>query len=272
MSLLTRSWRYFTGYFWTDLAHAWTDFRRADFGFAAAGLRSRFSPSKRVTVPVNGVGPVMVRPRDSDFETLRQIFRDNGYGMLPRHVQTALQERYQAILAAGKVPVIVDAGANIGAASVWFKNRYPQAAIVAIEPEPANAALARANVAGLDKVEVVEAAIGSEPGHVAIVDVGDSYGFRTERSEAGCAVVTITDCVARVPGGVLFIAKIDIEGFEGDLFEQNIEWIDEALLVYVEPHEWMLPGARSSSSFQRAFGQRDFALHLSGENLVYVRN
>ena len=30
--------------------------------------------------------------------------------------------------------VIVDAGANIGLASVWFANRFPQAKIIAIEP------------------------------------------------------------------------------------------------------------------------------------------
>ena len=38
-----------------------------------------------------------------------------------------------------------------------------------------------------------------------------------------------------------FIAKIDIEGFEDDLFSKNTAWIDRFPLLIIELHDWMLP-------------------------------
>jgi hypothetical protein len=47
--------------------------------------------------------------------------------------------------------------------------------------------------------------------------------------------------------------------------------LDDAFAVYIEPHDWMLPGQGSSRSFQAAFGARDFEIFLRGENLIYIR-
>jgi hypothetical protein len=41
--------------------------------------------------------------------------------------------------------------------------------------------------------------------------------------------------------------------------------------VFIEPHEWMMPGKATSRSFQLEFGKRDFDLLLNGEGLLYVR-
>jgi len=59
----------------------------------------------------------------------------------------------------GLRPLIIDAGANIGASPIYFLSRYPDALVVAIEPERNNCALLRSNCEGLD-VRVIEAAIG----------------------------------------------------------------------------------------------------------------
>lgn len=83
--------------------------------------------------------------------------------------------------------------------------------------------------------------------------------------------LTIDQAVATVPAGSLLIAKIDIEGFESDLFDGDLRWMDDVHVIFLEPHDWMLPGRRTSRSFQAALGQRDFELFLSGENLIYVR-
>src|SRR5438045_2197564 len=49
----------------------------------------------------------------------------------------------------GPVDVVLDVGANIGAAAVLFRERWPAAAIYAFEPDPTNFALLEQNVASL---------------------------------------------------------------------------------------------------------------------------
>ena len=122
---------------------------------------------------------------------------------------------------------------------------------------------------------VVEAAIGAKPGKVVVENAfGVSWGLQTRRTDVssdGVPILPISDLIKKVEGGRLLIVKIDIEGFESDLFSENIDWLDEPSLVIIEPHDWMLPGKRSSRGFQRAFAERDFDLILNAENLFYFK-
>lgn len=213
-----------------------------------------------------------IRTGDSDMAAIRQVFIDRQYDFSwPQHLSDRMQARYEAILAAGEKPIIVDAGANIGAAALWFGRRFPEANIVAIEPDPSNASLLRRNVAGRPHQVVLEAAVGSVPGRVSLVHEGLSWAIRTERSERGIEIVTIEDAFRASGGTTPFIVKIDIEGFESDLFAANTDWIARCHAVIIEPHDWMLPGQRSSGSFQKAMGELPFEIFLQGENLVYAR-
>lgn len=72
-------------------------------------------------------------------------------------------------------------------------------------------------------------------------------------------------------GGTPFLAKIDIEGFESDLFSSSTEWLSDVSVVFIEPHDWLYPGKKTSRSFQRAMAEQDFEIHLMGENIAYVR-
>jgi FkbM family methyltransferase len=224
------------------------------------------------TVPIPHVGPVHIRPCESDAATLRQVFTEQQYDLgAGSPVLARAQRRYEDILAAGDVPVVVDAGANVGAASLWFRLAWPEATVVAVEPEKGNATVLRKNLDGKPGFVVMEAAIGARHGAVAIENAETGWGARTVRAETGIPMVTMQDAVAEVPRGRLFIAKIDIEGFEQDLFSENTEWLAQAFIVLVEPHDWMFPGRHTSRSFQRAMAEHDFELFISGENLIYVR-
>ena len=112
--------------------------------------------------------------------------------------------------------------------------------------------------------------IGAEAGHVTVLKGGKSASVTTERAAHGCPVITIDQAVASVPNGVPFIVKVDIEGFEQDLFGSNLDWIDRSAAIFIEPHDWMFPDQSTSKSFQRAMGERRFAIYVSGENLLYV--
>jgi len=173
------------------------------------------------------------------------------------------------------VPVIIDAGANIGASAVWFANQFPLAQVMAIEPEPANARLCRMNLEPCPNARLLEGAIGAASGSVSLVNPnGEAVAFRTVRQEAsgGIRVYTVPEILSEVPNGHLFIVKVDIQGFENDLFAANTKWVRDTKVVIVEPHDWMLPGQRTSQSFRKTLGGLDFEVLLRGENLIYVNN
>jgi hypothetical protein len=93
----------------------------------------------------------------------------------------------------------------------------------------------------------------------------------TSRSiEGEVPIVTIPELVSTVPDGRLFGAKIDIEGFESDVFSQNTDWLNDLKFLFLEPHDWMLPGAKTSREFQKRLAHCDFDIIVAGENLLYV--
>ena len=197
------------------------DLGRGGPSFFFSGIFSKISRAETIGVKLSGNARALVRPGQSDFSTLRQVFRDQEY-RLPERVAERVDREIKRIRASGSVPVVVDAGANIGAASIWFRSRFPEAAIVAIEPDASNAAIARKNIAGLRGVILIEAAVGAEAGFVSVIAAEQGWAVKTERASTGCPVVTIDQAVKAVPSGKLLAVKIDIEGFESDLFKSNL--------------------------------------------------
>ena len=76
---------------------------------------------------------------------------------------------------------LVDAGANIGLASLYFANRFPSANIIAIEPEQSNFDLLRKNVAPYETITPIRAALWHENGIIKLVDPErlGKWGFMT---------------------------------------------------------------------------------------------
>ncbi|MGN6848681.1 MAG: FkbM family methyltransferase [Sphingomicrobium sp.] len=233
---------------------------------------ARFRKDRVARVHVPRIGAVAIRAGDSDIETLRETFVMRRYDFAGSNpVNQRVHARYRSVLANGGKPIIVDAGANIGAVSLSFAAQFPDASIVAIEPHPANAALLRRNLEQHGNCVVLEAAIGAERGFVSLHNESYSWGIRTERAASGVPMITIEDAFRASGGDTPLIVKIDIEGFERDLFASNTGWIEQSYVVGIEPHDWMLPGELSSRSFQQAMSRHPFELIIDGDNLLYVR-
>ena len=121
-------------------------------------------------------------------------------------------------------PTIVDCGANLGLSVLYFKHRFPDATIVAFEPEEANYALLNKNIIAnaLTDLTCHRIALGGEDG---------SAVFHTEPSKTGSVMGTVGAPSARphltatqtVPVKRLSsyletpvdLLKLDIEGSEG---------------------------------------------------------
>ena len=86
--------------------------------------------------PYKNSAPVYIRENSSDTAVFNQVFYRNEYNI-------ELKEEPE---------IIIDCGANIGLASVYFANKYPGALIIAIEPEPSNYEMLIKNTANYSNI------------------------------------------------------------------------------------------------------------------------
>jgi FkbM family methyltransferase len=246
----------------------------AVFGPGAAKiLAARVLGYQHVKVRLRGLGTVLLRLNDSDYWSFQQVFITGIYEISTTPQGQRLQSVYHRLLESGITPVIIDAGANVGAATLWFANAFPEAAIFAIEPERNTFAVCRQNTASRPNIRVIEGAIGARPGWVEVGSAAVSWSATTSRAEHGSiAIYTVPDIFEMAgPNRALFIVKVDIEGFEAELFEENTQWIADTFAIFVEPHDWIFPGKKTSYSMQKSLFGIGFELLVQHENIMLVR-
>ena len=208
-----------------------------------------------------------------DYTVLNQVFVNEEYDVarLPQH--QSLIETYRRMVEARQTPLILDCGANIGMAAAYFTDRFPEARVIAVEPEKGNFDLATRNCRHRN-VDLIHAAIASENTSGSLIDPGfGGWSYRVQTGAApaaeGIRMISI-DSLLMDPAYQHcqpFIVKIDIEGFEEELFSKNTDWVDKFPLLIIELHDWMLPGQGSSRPFLSTISRlnRDFV--YIGENV-----
>lgn len=165
--------------------------------------------------------PVRFSDRDGFLHSVREIFFDKVYRFDARREK----------------PRIVDAGANIGLSIIYFKRLYPDATIVAYEPDNEIFALLQANTGHYEGVELREAAAwtadteltffreGSLAGSVAMdyLNRGKEVKVRAERLKT------------ELQKGPVDFLKIDIEGAENSVLfdiEPELSTVDFLFFEY----------------------------------------
>jgi FkbM family methyltransferase len=241
--------------------------------FGLGVLRRHLRHSNPVfKVRLRDYGRIYLRADSIDLDLARVVLVDGTYDVpWPEPASDRLQRTYRTILAAGRKPVIVNAGGYIGLSALWFAREWPEAEIVSVEPLPANLALLRRNLAGRPHHTIIEAALGSNRGKAAVCEDMEPCAAQIKRARTGIDIITVDDAVASVDGGDAFICNIDIEGFEKDLFAANTDWIDRFALVIIEPHDGTDPGAFLSRNFRREMADRPFDMYARGGALHFVR-
>lgn len=223
---------------WKDLRHYSRSFGWRGVEFALKTRSLKEPVEVEVFCPSAGRA-VTLRLGTSDLATYEKIFADREYHFEP----------------AKSPEVILDAGANIGLASLFFAARFPAARIIAIEPEDSNFALLVRNTAAFPRIVPIQAALWGVDAHVNVVDPGlDKWGFQARAvGEAGPAgvchsVVGMTvDRIMREQGlDYIDILKMDIEGGEIEVFNGGGEWLGRVGLLIAELHERYRPGCDRS--------------------------
>jgi FkbM family methyltransferase len=143
--------------------------------------------------------------------------------------------------------LIVDIGANEGNFSAAVAGLAPGARIIACEPNPAPRERLRARLGS--KVEIVDAAIGAEPGHATfnITAMDHNSSLRMPRSEKMGALlqqegwevterldVEVTTLDALVGDRDVAVVKLDVQGAEMDVLMGGGEALRRTQAVLME--------------------------------------
>ena len=179
--------------------------------------------------------------------------------------------------------LIIDCGSNIGCSTNFFLNDYENSKIISIEPDMNNFEMLVKNVKNNERVKLINTAISNEVINFEVQ--GDPTNLEDSRGKNIVDVldnnlpksIKINDILSQKENKDYFpyLIKIDIEGYENNLFESNTEWVDQFKIIIIELHDWMLPGKSSSKNFFKVIAEsmkkhnRDMV--IKGENLISIK-
>jgi len=196
--------------------------------------------------------PVAVRSGTADASTLEKIFVWDEYDLAyPDSIRT-----------------IIDAGANIGLSAVFFATRFPDAKIVAVEPEANNFALLQQNASPYPQVTPLRAALWSEDTNLTLTnpsDRVDSYRFAASAGEHSVQAFSVPSLLDRFGMPAVDVLKIDIEGAESQVFAGNPAWVDRVRMFIVELH-----GDEARERFFTATAGLPARRYRRGENEIVI--
>jgi FkbM family methyltransferase len=199
-----------------------------------------------------------LRPDTKDLETFEEVFLSNIYNtLLPFEPKT-----------------IVDAGANVGLASAFFKLKYPNSEIVAIEIENRNVEMIKKNTQSFKNVTVLERALYNKKAFFKIEDpynATNSFQIKevAETEKYDIQSITLDEIIETNNWETIDVLKIDIEGAEKQLFEENYkDWLPRTKVIMVETHDRMMP--KCSYTVMKTINEFNFILFTTTEGtLIY---
>jgi len=159
-------------------------------------------------------------------------------------------------------PRIIDGGANIGLACIYWKQRWPQAQVTAFEADPSIASVLRANLsaAGIVDVEVVESALSDKEGTLRFQRDGGDAGRLSEGGDLEVSAVRLRPYL-RQPVDLL---KLDIEGAETDVLLDCADMLDNVARIFVEYHS-LVGTPQQLGELHDLLASSGFRLHVKTE-------
>ena len=200
---------------------------------------------------------VYFRPVTSDIHSFEQVLVNRDY-------------RFKTEF---PVNTIIDAGANAGYASIYFSHHYPDARIIALEPEESNCDIIRMNMKGSSRFYLEPYALWDKNTKLSLVDENTSkwsFRFSDEGSGRKYAAVNMRSLFDKYAIESLDLCKIDIEGAEKTVFSTPDAdwWLQRTRVLFVELHERFEPG--TENIFFETMKRNSFTCRISGENILAI--
>jgi len=165
------------------------------------------------------------------------LFYRRPYELLHTYTEVFNQQIYK-FKASAQTPLIIDCGSNIGVSVLYFKALYPEATVIAFEPDGQNFALLEKNVTAnkLQNVTLNNAAVWVHNNEISFSSSGSEASHISnviDSKTASIAAFRLNDLLEQ-HNGIDFL-KIDIEGAEDAVLAdcaKNLEKVNHLFLEY----------------------------------------
>jgi FkbM family methyltransferase len=208
-------------------------------------------------------GNVFLRRTGSDILTFHEVMRDQVYDVVSRYVEDCGS--------------IIDLGANIGLASLYFAHTYPSSVVLAVEPNPDTYDILELNLqqlieggrcktlkaAGWGAATTLGGKIGVDQHHFSAFAVEEAKG--NGEHIKGLPMSELIVC-----SGFEYIdlVKVDIEGAEVQLFSGPTDWLKVVKVIAIEFHG----DSRRASRFDSLMEAYGFKVYDGNQHTVIAVN
>jgi FkbM family methyltransferase len=204
--------------------------------------------------------PFNLRNNPFDYATFEEVILNEAY-----NIPLGFEPKY-----------IIDGGGNIGLTACFFATKFPKAAIVTIEPDTENYKLLQLNCKSYANIHTLQCGIWKNDTYLKIENthVGNNAFTVTETNEAGVDTIkalTVLSVMEQFNMPHIDVLKLDIEGSEKEVFEENFEtWLTKTKVLIIELHDEMKKGC--SRAVFNAVNKYDFSYDTKGENIIFTNN
>jgi len=155
---------------------------------------------------------------------------------------------------------ILDCGAHIGLASIYYAGRFPEATIHGFEADPALCRMAETNVSQLnlsDRITLYPKAVWTHDRGVRFDSTGDDSGTLSEKGQTQVPSISLKDWISRHEVDLI---KMDIEGAEYEVIRDCQDVLSKVPYLLLEVHAF----GGEQGTLQEVLGCLDEAGYQTG--------
>lgn len=210
-----------------------------------------------------------------DYDSILEVFGLEGYNVSGHQFFKELIKKYEQDI--NKYKLVVDCGANIGCSAIYFNKILANSKIVCIEPDIKNFELLKKNL-NKPQFEIINSAVASSKINYSLTDDRNKRAIKIiELPNGDKETITLNEITQKYgkDNFINSIIKIDIEGFEKNLFEKNYMWVFQFDIIIIEIHDYLFPKEKISENFFKLIYKENetfsYECIVQGENLIFFK-
>lgn len=210
-----------------------------------------------------------------DYDSILEIFGLESYNISSHQLFKELIKKCEKDI--NKSKLVVDCGANIGCSAIYFNKILANSKIVCIEPDIKNFKLLKKNL-NKPQFELINSAVASSKINYSVTDDKNKRAIKIkEVANTDKETITLNEITQKYckDNFINLIVKIDIEGFEKNLFERNYMWVFQFDIIIIEIHDYLFPKEKISENFFKLIYKKNETFNyeciIQGENLIFFK-